>query len=304
MVGIVLLIYNQWDITIDCIKTIRDSCELPYKIYLVDNNSTEKETKKFLDFYYQSDDIVLIRQNQNRGYSAGNNVGIKAALDDKCDFVLISNNDVLFKKSCIDNMCDFLSGNHEYGIVGPKVLTKNGDLQELNMCCKMTLKGKYQYIFRKTPLRFLSKKFVDKFNRSESRVNGSFDVFAVSGCCFMMSKEAVHMLYPFDENTFLYEEENIIGIRMERLGLKTLYNVNCEVIHIGGKSTNGLTSFGYACFVESEIYYCRKYLKASRFKIIPLYLFRSFAYIGYYRLQGIYDYFLRTFRMLIKKISI
>lgn len=302
MIGIVLLNYNQWDLTIECVKSIQSTCRTKYRIYLVDNNSIKKETDKFLDFYSKNKDIILLKQTINKGYSAGNNAGIKAAIDDDCEFVLISNNDVIFKEGCIDNMCSFLGNNPNYGIVGPKIMTIDGKLQELNLCCKMTLSGKYKYVLRKTPLRFISRKFVADFHKEESQLKDSFDVYAVSGCCFLMSRAATHVLYPFDENTFLYEEENIIGVRMERQGLKTKYFVNSEIIHLGGKSTNGLTTFGYSCLVESEIYYCRKYLGSIRLQVIPLYLFRTCAYIGYYRFRDIKKYFDRTLKMLQKKI--
>lgn len=282
MIGIVILNYNGWDMTIDCIKSIRKSCQYPYKIYIVDNASPIKMTEKFKTFMDQSVDCELILHLVNKGYSAGNNVGIKRALDDKCDYILISNNDVIFKENSIEELSDYLDEHKAYGIAGPKVYCPNGEIQEINMACKMTMSGKYKYILRKTPLRAITRSFVEEFHADKQDLKTPFDVYAVCGCCFMMTRRAAEGLYPMDENTFLYEEENIIGIRMEKLNLKTIYDTNSEVIHLGGASTQKISAFAYGCFVQSEQYYCKEYLKANIFQRFPLYVFRILKYIKLY----------------------
>lgn len=282
MIGIIILNYNGWGLTIKCIESIRTTCKKNYRIYIVDNASTTEMTKTFKEFIDESDDIELLINKINKGYSAGNNVGIKRALEDNCNYFLITNNDVIFKDESIDELCNFLDNNSEYGIVGPKVFLPNGKIQEINMGCKLTLAGKYLYILRKTPLKFLSTKFVKKFHAVDQNLKEPFDVFAVSGCCFMLSSNAMKILYPMDENTFLYEEENIIGVKLEKAGLKTKYDTNSEIIHIGGESTKHLSAFAYKCFIESEVYYCRTYLDASIVQLIPLIAFRIIKYIFNY----------------------
>ncbi len=282
MIGIVILNYNEWDMTIKCINSIRKNCNLLYKVYVVDNNSPVRITKRIEKFFQSSKDVELIMNKFNKGYSAGNNVGIKKALDDLCDYVLISNNDVIFKRNSIENLYLFLKNHKEYGIVGPKVFLENGKFQEINMGCKMTMKGKYLYLLRKTPVKKISKSFVEKFNLNNINLDHSFDVYAVSGCCFMMSRFATKKLFPFDENTFLYEEENIIGMKMEKLKLKTCYCVDSEIIHLGGASTEKMSEFSYKCFIQSEQYYCKNYLNASILQRFPLLFIRCCIYIKSY----------------------
>lgn len=302
MIGIVILNYNEWDILIDCINSIRETCKKEkYRVYLVDNNSSIEMSSGFKQYLKVSDDICFIENKNNKGYSAGNNVGIGQALRDNCDFILISNNDVIYKDNAIYSMKSFLTNNSEYGIVGPKIYTPNGKIQEINMGCKMTLRGKYLFLLRKTPFRFLSDKFVDTFQAKHQDMNYPFDVYAVSGCCFMLTKTTCEKMFPFDENTFLYEEENIIGTRMEILGLKTCYNTDSEVIHLGGASTKGFSSFSYKCLVESEIYYCMAYLKKSILQIFPLYVMRSLVYIARYGIKDFSAYLKDTISKMKKK---
>lgn len=290
MIGIVLLNYNEWDITIKCIESIRETCICDYRIYLVDNCSIVPKTEEFVIFLKKSNDIFFIENKRNAGYSAGNNLGILKARQDLCNYILISNNDVIFKADAIETMKCFLERNSDYGIVGPMIYTSDGMLQEINMGCKMNIWGKYKYILRKTPFSFLTKKYVEKFHAQDKDLKIPFDVFAVSGCCFMVAMCAFDALFPLDENTFLYEEENIIGCRMENAGLKTCYNTNCQIIHMGEVTTRHFSSFGYGCMVESEIYYCTQYLHVNMMCLIPLIGIRSIMYFIYYGKNGYRDY--------------
>ncbi len=289
MLGIVILNYNEWNITINCVNSIRLTCELDYRIYIVDNASTEKMTHKFKYFIDNSEDCFLILSENNNGYAAGNNIGIQKALEDNCDYILITNNDVIFKNKSIDKLQDFLKKHCDYGIAGPKVYLQSGKIQEINMGCKMTMKGKYMYILRKTPLRKFVLPFLTKFHAMNCDLSQPFDVFAVSGCCFMISDKAINKLYPLDEHTFLYEEENIIGTRMEQLNLKTVYNTDSEIIHLGGASTKDMSEFSYKCFIKSEMYYCKRYLEAKWFQTTPLLILRIIIGIKNYGFRFLFN---------------
>lgn len=286
MIGIVILNYNQWKLTENCVDNIRETCNSEYKIYIVDNASTMARDSKF-DQRVLGSDCCLLQNRKNAGYAGGNNIGIRKALNDGCQYILISNNDVIFNENSIVNLARFLKDNPEYGIAGPKVFLPDGTLQEINMGCKMTLIGKYKYILRKTPFRFWSKKFVDKFHCMDVDRSMPIDVYAVSGCCFMMTSEVTKLITPLDENTFLFEEENIIGCRMERIKKLTSYCVFSEVVHLGGGSMQGMSAFAYNCFIQSEKYYCREYLHANFIQVLPLLLLR---YITFIKKYGLRDY--------------
>ena len=88
---------------------------------------------------------------------------------------------------------------------------------------------------------------------------------------------------PFDERTFLYEEELIIGIRMDEAGLKTVYDPESVILHQHEKSTGGVRKNPevYIYQICSEIYYCKKYLYMKNWQIMPLYLYRAAVYARY-----------------------
>lgn len=280
MLGIVVLTYNSWSETELCVKSILDlNTTINYNIYLVDNCSTIEPTKKIIDFTKQ-ENIKYIRTKSNRGYSAGNNIGISAALKDGCDYFLISNNDVEFKNNVIEKLLTFIQSHNNVGIVAPKIILGSGETQETNMGCKMTLSGKYKYILRKTPLKAISKKFLLKFRVDIDKESDPVKVFAVSGCYFLISKECIDRIGMFDEHTFLFQEENIIGCKMEKQGLDTYIIPSIYVVHHHGQTTKSTKALAFIYATQSEIYYCKKYLNANALLLLPLYIFRTLEYIS------------------------
>lgn len=289
-----MLTYNRWDLTLDCVYSIKNTTTEPYKIYIVDNASPQRPSKQFLDEVSNIQNVEIIYNKKNVGYSAGNNLGIMKAIKDDCDEVLITNNDIIFTDGCIDGLKYALNKDNTIGIVGPKVYLPNGNIQEINMGCKMTMAGKYKYILRKTPFSFLSQNFVEQFHAVHEDKEKPFDVYGVSGCCFMMSRECSRKMYPLDEHTFLFEEENILADKMEKNQFRTVYYSPCIIVHLGGGSTEGKSEFAYTCLVASEQYYCREILKASRLKTFPLFLIRSLVYLRTYPI--------RNFRLFCKNV--
>ena len=76
MIGIILLNYNEWDLTVDCVDSIRNTTNTEYRIYIIDNGSATKTTDRFQEMIRKGKDIELIRSDVNLGYAGGNNIGI------------------------------------------------------------------------------------------------------------------------------------------------------------------------------------------------------------------------------------
>lgn len=279
MIGIVILNYNSWEETTRCIESVFDNPpQEDYRIYCVDNGSSSPMLDGFGTQYDQRR-FFLICTGKNLGYAAGNNVGIKRALNDGCDMILISNNDIVFYENTIAQMATYLKEYPHVGIVGPRVVDRNGNTQKGCMCIKTGMKEKY---LLRTRFHILFPGYNARYwGLNYDYDHDSFPVHAVSGCCFMMSAACARDVTPLDEGTFLYEEEFILGTVMEQKGWKTMYVPASTVLHLHGASTRYVKVFAYTCNVRSEIYYCRKYLHASRISILGLYLYR----VGIYALH-------------------
>lgn len=279
-VGVVILNYITWQETERCIQSVKASENSDdIKIYVVDNASPEVDK---LQEVCEREQVELIRNMDNKGYAAGNNVGILRAMEDGCDYILISNNDILYQQESICMMQKFLEKHSEYGIVGSRVVDRDGNLQR----CHFKKKASYGDIWgTQTILRYVIKKPTDILYGDEKFYETKQDVFAVSGCCFLMRRDCASQVTPLDEMTFLYEEENILGIRMEQAGMKTAYLPECQVTHNHDQTTRLVKPFALICWACSEIYYCKEYLKLGWWKVHILYWYRILIFL----LHGVRD---------------
>ena len=281
MIGVVILNYDTWEESMECMESIlAGSSSGHIRIYLVDNASPVRQPASVAGYCLEHS-VTYIQNSENTGYAAGNNVGIRQAMADGCSAVLISNSDVRYGADSIGLMYRYLTGHPGTGIVGPKVLFPDGKV--LEGCLMMRTGVREKYLLR-TCLRFLFPKYDRRYwGRQHDYENETFPAYAVSGCCFMISRECLERVTPLDEGTFLYDEELILGIRMEEAGYGTVYYPESAVLHKTGQSTGGIRTnpSAYTYQIRSEIYYCKKYLHMKNWQILPLYLYRAAVYAGY-----------------------
>ena len=276
MIGIVILNYMAWQQTLSCVESVRRACRAAFQVYIVDNASPNGSLEHLRGEFQGVADVVVIENDANRGYNGGNNVGLGRALSDGCQICIVANSDILFGNGSIDSLAMFLGECPEAGIVGPKVLDRKGSVVRSVMCRRTGLREKYLV---RSPLRWLAPRDLARayFGRAKDW-SQSFEVFAVSGCCFAMTRSAAMRLLPFDENTFLYEEEPILGIRAAEAAIATFYCPQAEVTHEHAASVRLAGASTWIHAVCSEIYYCQTYLRTGRLRIIPLYLLRTASF--------------------------
>ena len=82
-IGIILLNYCNYDLTIDCIESIKKSSYQNYEIIVIDNNSPDNSGKQLSKL----DNIRFLQMNENLGFAAGNNRGIEVAISDGGEYV-------------------------------------------------------------------------------------------------------------------------------------------------------------------------------------------------------------------------
>lgn len=276
MIGIVILNYETWDVTLQCMESIMEvENEEMIRIYLVDNASTRKKPKE-IDRFIEQHSVTYIEAAENRGYAAGNNLGICRALEDQCTYVLITNNDIRFRSAAIHRMKQLLESSDRIGIVGPQVVGLDGIHQPSVAMYRTGIREIFHFY---TGFRCFHRKAMREYQGMDQDAGGQYPVYHVSGCCFLMNRKAAEMLYPLDENTFLYDEELIIGIRMEQAGLQTWYCGTAVVEHHHGYTTQKNSAFMQKCIRESEQYYCREYLHASKYQVLILHWYRMILYL-------------------------
>ncbi|MCI9123635.1 MAG: glycosyltransferase family 2 protein [Eubacterium sp.] len=298
MTGIIIINYQTWSLSLRCMKSIQQTCAgYPYKIYLVDSASTqpipERERCVFSD-WERAGLLRMLQMESNRGYAAGCNTGIAAALADGCGIFVFANSDIVFQKGAILAFADCLRRYPQVGIVGPKVIDGRGAVQPSRCSMKTGIREIFELYTVAKKLFFRKRRAYYCLDQDARRASY---VYHVSGCCFAMRKDCVLEITPLDEGTVLYDEELILGICMEQAGYRTRYEPKSVVVHRHGASTNRVRPFMYQCISQSELYYCAKYLHAKKWQLWLLYQYRRFLYL----IRSIADQDLRKHWILFAK---
>ncbi len=116
-ISIVILTYNNLHLTKDCVKSVLAYSDYPnFEIILVDNNSTD-DTQSYLKLLADEHEIITtILNDENLGFAAGNNVGLREASG---DYLVILNNDTVVTKGWLLTLLRHLQRDPAIGLIGP-----------------------------------------------------------------------------------------------------------------------------------------------------------------------------------------
>lgn len=267
MIGMVIVNYNDYETTKRLLDNVKDYKVLK-EIVVVDNRSTDNSLEELRKL--KNKKITIIDSGENKGYSYALNVGCKYLIDKyKSLNIVISNSDII-----IDNELDIKDLNSYIStknvIVGPTIIQGN----DLNRGFKIPTP--WQDI--KQNIVFFGKRVLAKelsypdnyYHKDISKVD------TVSGCFFMISSKHLEDMGYFDENVFLYYEENIMGIKTKKLGKNIIVCNNVDVIHDHSvsidKSLKRIKK--YDILKTSQEYFEKNYNGANKIELFFLKVFR------------------------------
>lgn len=296
LVYTVTINYNGFQDTIECINSLKKINYSNNRIVVVDNGSTDSSFQKLKDYY--QDELIFLKSERNLGYAAGNNVGIKYALENNADYVFIINNDTLFPQlDLLDVLVEEAERNKEIGIIGPKIVQPNG---EIDWPCARTDIGfgeeifVYSFIGRKIFKH--NKIFKDHTYNFYQDFTKPAPVYAISGAGFLIKRNAIVEIGLLDENTFLYEEEFIISERLKKTGYKIFTHPEAVMVHKGAQTSKKMKAFSRIEFLKSETYFLTHYKKMPLILRVIIKMIRLIEYvffIGYKDYQKCFTKFLR-----------
>ena len=105
----IILNYNNYDDTVNCINSFDAITAFDIKIILVDNASEKECVQKLDKFVSEKNGITFIKNTENLGYAAGNNIGIKEAIRRGAKYLAIVNNDVVVNEDSFTASIDILN---------------------------------------------------------------------------------------------------------------------------------------------------------------------------------------------------
>lgn len=261
MLGIAIINYKQPQKTIDCINSIFKTVNADYKIYLLDNNSADNSAEILENEYKNEKRVEFFKSDTNTGYANGNNLCLEKAKKDGCDYILISNNDIIFDENTVDTLLDEIQSTDCLAIA-PVLKAPNGTRMQ-NI--KKSSPDFKRYMMSETYLR----NFDRKRKYQNTYLPKKFEeVYWISGAVFIADMKKFETIGFFDKNTFLYYEEFIISEKAVKKGYTLAIEPAVCVYHYHGASTGGNANlFTRLENLKSELYFLSNYKKYSNSKL-------------------------------------
>ena len=263
----VIVNYNDYETTKRLLDNVKDYKVLK-EIVVVDNKSTDNSLEELRKL--KNKKITIIDSGNNKGYSYALNVGCKYLINKyKVLNIVISNSDIIIDSDTdIKDLNSYISDKNV--IVGPTIIQGN----DLNRGFKIPtpwqdIKQNIVFFGKRVLTNELS--YPDNYYHKDiSKVD------TVSGCFFMISSKHLEDMGYFDENVFLYYEENIMGIKTKRLKKNIIVCNNIDVIHDHSvsidKSLKRIKK--YDILKTSQEYFEKKYNGANKIELFFLKVFR------------------------------
>ena len=213
-VSIVLLNWNGWKDTVECLDSIKKLNYKNFDVWILDNGSEDKSVAKLKKF--ESRNVHLVLSKINHGFAEGNNFLVKEILKaESPDYILILNNDTILPKDLLSRLMETVEKN-EASIVGPKLIYPDGN--EIPSFCKM---DKYLW---------------DSKWEIFKGINKVIETDSVCGCCMLIKTEDYLKFNGFKKEYVFFNEEVDLCFKIVESGGKIFLDLRTRLVHKEGAS--------------------------------------------------------------------
>lgn len=235
-------------------------------LYLVDNSPTEITKQKIttLAGEYGISHYRHIECNGNIGVAAANNVGIKAALQDGCEDMIILNNDIEFNNRALFSSLVATAANSGAAVIAPKI-----------------------YFFGSNKIWYAGSDFIKwncniKHTGEFEEDNGQYHSINTeyAPTCFVYVKKHIFLQVGLmDETYFVYVDDLDFMYRLRLKGHTIWYENKLSIQHKISQSTGGkFSKFSLFYAVRNRIFFARKFFSFAHVAVVALYVFASHGY--------------------------
>lgn len=198
--------------------------------------------------------VYLILNHENRGYSAGNNIGLRLADALGAEAALIANPDMRIEDpSYLEVLSNELFADEQNFIAASRIVGL--DCIDQNPIRESTFWEELLW-----PRFYFSKLFGGPISYILP-ITGSDPVAVpkVSGCCLMLRMKFLKAIDYLDEGVFLYCEEPILAVRVRKYGGRIIYVPTVSAVHAHIKNRKGNVGKRMLLYIKSRKYYLKNY---------------------------------------------
>lgn len=278
----VIVNYNDVNNTLAQIDRIKNYKNLD-RIIVVDNASTDDSFIRLKN--YKLDNLIFLSAKKNGGYGYGNNIGIRYAKKIGARYAIIANPDTEFTEEAVNKLHENFLMDSKLAAIAPfmytpkaidKVNTIGSKENILNGATAWPLRSWLADLLESGPIS--RRIFYRHLHYKREYLISSDKVYVdtLVGAFLMVDIEKFLKVGGYDENVFLYAEENILASKLKKNNYKSALLSKERYIHRHSESIKkSFTSLirRQRLREKSTLYYYKKYLKIGKLKYLISKLF-------------------------------
>ncbi|TVR68641.1 MAG: glycosyltransferase family 2 protein [Sphaerobacteraceae bacterium] len=241
-ISVVIVNYNTRDLLSHCLERLQASqLDRQLRIFVVDNGSHDGSVDLIHQHY---PDVELIVSSRNLGYAAANNLALARIHEDWVlrgkpadDSALLLNTDCFVEPDSLQITADFLDQHPDCGIVGPKLVLRDGSL---DLACRRSFPRPINALWKLTGLARLfpdSPRFAS-YNLTYLDPDQTHEVDSVVGAYMKVRLSAIDQAGLMDDSFFMYGEDLDWAYRIKRQGWSVYYHPATTVLHYKGATSS------------------------------------------------------------------
>jgi GT2 family glycosyltransferase len=219
-VAIILVNWNSFGFTNDCINSLKEINYSNYDIIVVDNGSNDESGNQLKE---KHPEIILITSPTNTGFTGGNNLGMQYAIKNNYLYSLLLNNDTFVEKNFLSVLVEYMDIHSEVGAIQPKIY--------FNHNREIIWNGGSHFN------RLWGFTYSNGYLRNGLHTNNEIKkVDWITGCAFFIRNTVLKETGLLAENLFIYAEDADLSLRIRNKGYQLVYHPQSIIYHIAGMS--------------------------------------------------------------------
>lgn len=225
-VSIIIINYNTFQLTCNCIRSVLDNTRCNVEVILVDNASSECDASLFRE---QFPAVKLIQSDTNLGFAKGNNLGIQQA---GADYILLLNSDTVLLNNAIDLSVERIKKDHRIGALSCQLVSADGSLQAAS--------NEFTSISKNIGRALRLQKIVPALRFKNLDLQVEHQTEWIWGTFFLFPKTILSHFKGarLSDDFFMYGEDQQWCYKLRRSGYTILYFPEAKIQHFIGASSS------------------------------------------------------------------
>lgn len=218
-IAAVTLNFGSPDDTFECVRSLQASQYPDLRVIVVDNGSSAENRDRLRRNLPNA--VTFIQSETNLGFAGGNNVGMRRALQDGADYVLLINNDATIKRDALEVLADAAGGMEKLGILGGKIVVAD----EKGPTAEIWSAGGWYSPWRASGyMRGQGEADRGQYEKAE-------DTSFIPACFWFVPAGVLCSTGLLAEDFFLYAEDLDYTLRLRRAGYRIRYEPRAICYH-------------------------------------------------------------------------